>query len=136
MIIVINTNILISALIRDSLSRRIIVGSGLNLVYPEVSMHEVRKYEKMIMEKSGLSKDELDRLLVRLLDYIVLVPTEVIKEHLQKAKSIMHYIDPKDVVFIAAALSFESPIIWSDDKDFDKQDKIKVVKTNQLAKLF
>ena len=136
MIIVIDTNILISALIQDSLTRRIIVGSGMNFVYPEISMHEIRKYEKMIMEKSGLSKDELDRLLVRLLDYIVLVPTEVIEEHLQKAKNIMLDIDPKDVVFIAAALSFENPIIWSDDKDFDKQDKIKVVNTSQLAKLF
>lgn len=136
MIIIIDTNILISALIRDSLTRRIIIGSGMNFVYPEISMNEIRKHEKMIREKSGLTDKELDRLLVSILDYVILVPTEVIKEHLSEAKSIMLDIDPKDVVFIAAALSFENSIIWSDDKDFDKQDKIKIVNTNQLAKLF
>lgn len=136
MIIVIDSNVLISALIRDSLTRRIIIGSGMNFVFPEISLNEIRKHEKLIREKSGLTENELDRLLVRILDYIVLVPIEVIKEHLSEAKSIMLDIDPKDVVFIAAALSFEDSIIWSDDKDFDEQDRIKVVKTKHFAKLF
>ena len=136
MIIVTDSNILISALIKNSLTRGIIIGSGMNFVFPEISLHEIRKHEKTILKKSGLTKNELDRLLARILDYVVLVPTEVIKEHLQEASSIMFDIDPKDVVFIATALSFENPVIWSDDKDFDKQDKIRVVKTKRLAKLF
>ena len=136
MIIVIDTNVLISALIKDSLTRRIIVGYGMNFVYPEISLHEIRKHEKLIIKKSGLTVDEFHRLLARILDYVVLVPTEVIEEHVREAKSIMCDIDPKDTVFIATALSFENAVIWSEDKDFDKQDKIKVVKTRQLAGLF
>ena len=136
MIIVIDTNILISALIRDSLTRRIIIGSGMNFVYPEISLHELRKYKEMILEKSGLTADEFNRLFEGILDYIVIVPTEVIREHLKEAKYIMLDIDPKDVVFVAAALSFENPVIWSDDKDFERQDRIKIVKTKQFARLF
>ncbi|MBN2331140.1 MAG: PIN domain-containing protein [Candidatus Aenigmarchaeota archaeon] len=133
MIIVIDTNVLISAMIKDSLTRRIILGSGLNFCYPEISLHELRKYEKMIIGKSGLEKREFDDLLERMLEYIVLIPTEVIKEHLERAKSIMLKIYPKDVVFIATALAFDNSMIWSDDKDFNKQDTIKIIKTNQFA---
>ncbi len=136
MIVVIDTNILISALIKDSLTRDILIGSGMDFVYPEISLHEIRKHERLIMEKSSLTKNNLDTLLARILDYVVLVPTEVIEEHLDEARKIMLDIDPKDVVFIAAALSFENPVIWSDDRDFDKQDRVRVVKTERLARLF
>jgi predicted nucleic acid-binding protein len=136
MIIVIDTNILISALIKDSITRRIIVGSGMSFCYPEISLHEVRKYKKTIMEKSGLGQKELDLLLDNLLEYVVLIPTELIKEHLDEAKSVMLEIDPKDAVFIAAALAYGNSIIWSDDKDFHRQSRIKVIRTSQFARFF
>jgi predicted nucleic acid-binding protein len=60
----------------------------------------------------------------------------VVEEHLERAKSIMLKIDPKDVVFIAVSLAFENSVIWSDDKDFDRQKDIKVIRTKQFAKLF
>ena len=69
MIIVTDTNILISALIKDSLTRRIIIGSGMNFCYPEISLHELRKHKKMIMDKAGLTKDELEDLLDKILEY-------------------------------------------------------------------
>jgi len=136
MIIVIDTNILISALIKDSITRRLIVSSGMNFCYPEISLHEIRKHKKLIMEKSGLSEKELGSLLERVLEYIVLIPTEVITEHIGEARSVMLKIDPKDVVFIATALSFKNSIIWSDDKDFERQNAIKVITTKQFAKMF
>ena len=53
-----------------------------------------------------------------------------------KAKEIMEDIDKEDVVFIAAALSQENSIIWSDDKHFEKQDKVLVLKTKDMVTLF
>jgi len=136
MIIVIDTNILISALIKDSLTRRIIVSSGMNFCYPEISLHELRRHKNMVMEKSGLDEKEFESLLEKILKYVVLIPTEVIKDHLEKAKDIMSKIDPKDVVFMAVALAFENAVIWSDDRDFEKQISVGVVKTAQFARLF
>ncbi len=49
MIFVIDTNILISALIRDSTTRKIIVKSGWEFYYPEISFHEVRKYKGLVL---------------------------------------------------------------------------------------
>ena len=136
MILVIDSNILISAFIKDSYTRKIIVGSGLNLCFPEVSLGELKKHEKMILMKSGLSKKDYDILVNKLLEYVVLIPDEEFKKHLQEAKETMMEIDPDDVVFIATALAFKNSVIWSDDKDFEKQNKVVVINTNQLIKLF
>jgi len=46
----------------------------------------------------------------------------------------MDKIDPDDTPFIAAALATNSDI-WSDDKHFQKQNKIKVWKTEDLIGL-
>lgn len=48
----------------------------------------------------------------------------------------MFDIDPDDVVFIAADLGINNSIIWTDDKDFDKQTDIRIIKTKELVKLF
>jgi predicted nucleic acid-binding protein len=136
MIVVIDTNVIISALIRDSLTRKVIIESGLNFVYPEISLHELRKHKKTIIAKSGLPERDIDKLLNKLLEYVVLIPTEVVKSHLDEAKLIMQKIDPNDVVFIAAALAFRNAVIWSDDKDFERQKKVRVVKTRDFARVF
>lgn len=135
MIIIIDTNILISALIKDSTVRQILISSGLRFYYPEASFHEVRKYKGMILEKSGLGDAEFERVLGKILEYVALVPTETMNEHLKEARTAMERIDPKDVAFLAAAMSYEPSVIWSDDRDFERQDRIKVVKTAQFVKL-
>jgi predicted nucleic acid-binding protein len=52
--LVIDTNILLSALIKDSTTRKIIIQSEWQLYYPEISFHEVHKYKQLVLEKSGL----------------------------------------------------------------------------------
>lgn len=51
---VIDTNILLSALIRDSTTRKIIIKSGWSFYYPEMSFHEVRKYKGLVLEMSEI----------------------------------------------------------------------------------
>lgn len=136
MIIIVDTNVLISALIRDSVTRKILMYSGLNFYYPEISLHELRKHREMIMRKSGLSSDGYENVLGKILEYVLLIPTEEVKERLEEAKSIMLHIDPDDVVFAAAALAYPDAIIWSDDRHFEGRSKIKVVKTGQFMRLF
>ncbi len=135
MMIVIDTNVLLSALIKDSFTRRIIIFSGFDFVYPESSMKELKKYEKLTLKKSKLTKTEYNKILELLFKNIVLVSEEDVKINLKNAKRIMNKIDPKDTVFVATALIYPNTIIWSDDKDFDKQNKIKVIKTAQFMEL-
>jgi predicted nucleic acid-binding protein len=134
MIVVIDVNVVLSALMKDSTTREIIVKSGFDFCFPEVSLVKIRKYEGLILEKSGLSEREFSQLFDKLLSFIRLIPTEEVKSHWSDAKKIMAHVDVEDVVFVAAALS-QDAVIWSEDRHFEKQTEIIVLKTKDIIGL-
>ena len=130
--IILDVNIILSALIRDSTTRKIILNSEFDFYFPEPSLHKIRKYKSYILEKSGLIEEEYNKIMATLFKYIKLVPTKEIDKNWDEAKKIMEHIDKEDVVFIATALSLPDSVIWSDDRHFEKQDKVKVFKTKDM----
>ena len=80
--LVLDTNILLSALIKDSTTRKIIVESGWKLYYPEMSFHEIRKYKDLVLKKANIAESDYVELLEYLLEYLILIPDEVILKHL------------------------------------------------------
>src|SRR3989338_1005062 len=130
--IILDVNVILSALIRDSTTRKIILNSQFDFYFPEPSLHKIRKYKSYILEKSGLSEEGYHKIIATLFKYIKLVTTEEINKNWDEAKKIMEHIDKEDVVFIATALSIEDSVIWSDDRHFEKQDKVKVLKTEDM----
>src|SRR3989338_167874 len=133
--IVVDTNVLISALIRNSTTRKIMIESDCKFYYPEMSLHEIRNYKALILDKSGMNEVEYDELLNRLLKYVTLITDEQIRSKLKNAEMELASIDPDDAVFLAAALAIGNCIIWSEDKDFENQDRIKILKTKDMLKL-
>ena len=131
--IILDVNVILSALIRDSTTRKIILNSEFDFYFPELSLHKIRKYKDYILEKSGLTEEEYNKIMATLFKYIKLVPTEEIEKNWGEAKKIMEHIDTEDVVFIATSLSIKDSVIWSDDRHFEKQDKLKVLKTKDIA---
>jgi len=136
MIVIVDTNILISALIKDSTTRKIIVESEWDFCYPEISFHEIRKYRQLVLKKSGMDEEEYNHLLSLLLKHIRIIPDEFIYKSLTEAAELLAHIDPDDVVFLSAAISYGDAIIWSDDAHFDKQNRIKNLKTKEIVDLF
>ena len=136
MIIIIDVNVFLSALIKDSTTREIILTYEQEFCFPEKSLQKIRKYKKLIQQKSGLSDLEFLKLFHTLLKFIRIIPDEELLAYWDEAKLIMEHIDPEDVTFIAAALSQEDSIIWSDDRHFEKQDKVITLKTKYLIHLF
>ena len=131
--IILDVNVILSALIRDSTTRKIILNSQFDFYFPEPSLHKIRNYKDYILEKSGLTEEEYNKIMVTLFKYIKLVPTEEIEKNWNEARKIMEHIDKEDVVFIATALSIKDSVIWSDDRHFEKQDKVKVLKTEDMV---
>lgn len=54
---------------------------------------------------------------------------------MEEATKIMGKIDEKDIQFIALSLSIKNDGIWSNDKHFGEQAKIKVHKTIDIRNL-
>jgi len=131
--IVLDTNILMSALIKDSTIRKIIINSPHNFILPEFELEEIYKHKKEILAKSKLSERELDILLLRLLRHIRIAPAGIVIKYKEEANKIMYKIDSNDVPFIATALAFNCPI-WTEDKHFKRQNKVKILSIKDLLK--
>ena len=132
--IVIDTNIFISALIKDGMTRNLIISSKDSLLIPEFEFDEIEKHKKEILEKSKLSESELNNLFSNLLKYVAVIETEKIIRYRGEAFEIIGKIDKDDVIFIATALACNG-MIWSEDSDFQKQNKIKILTTKDMIKI-
>ena len=131
--IVVDTNIFISALIKDGVTRSIILTSGFNFLFPEFEFEEIFNHKSEILKKSELKEEEFNVLLLGLLKKVKIIRTEKIIGYHGKAKKIIGYIDKDDVIFIATALAFGCGI-WSDDKHFKMQRKVEIYTTKEMLK--
>src|SRR3990167_2349888 len=122
---------IISALIKDSSSRKIINKSSLRFIIPEYIFTEIDEHKEDILSKSKMDRNKLDLMFSMIKEKVEIIPESEIK-HRDEAKEIMDKIDPDDTIFVALGLSIKNNGIWSDDKHFEKQDRIKVWKTEDL----
>lgn len=129
--LVVDTNRVIAALVKDSLSRMLLCSTLVTFYTMGFSKQEIMKHKEELLQKTALSESAFDALLARLYSKLRLIPDTIIQPYLQEAEQIMQIIDPDDVQFIAAALAMNSGI-WSDDKHFQKQHRIKVWTTEAL----
>jgi len=132
---VLDTNIVFSALLRDSSTRKIILSDIFNLFTPEFLFTEIKKYEELILKKSGLKKENFDLLLLLLQSHIAVIPCNGFSEYLKDAEEEMKNIDIKDAPFVALALKLKIPI-WSDDLHFKKQKKVFSHTTDEIFTIF
>ena len=136
--IVIDTNILISALIKDdSVTARIIKSGIFEIYYPEDGMFELEKYRDYIIKKrkKALQRKSFDYALSFLLESVNVVPSLLYEDKIREAYEIMRDIDEKDTPFLALALKLQCPI-WSNDGDFEEQNLVEVYKTSYILRKF
>lgn len=131
--LVLDTNILMAALIKKSTTREILIHPEMEYVVPDYCFKGIEKYKEEILRKSEMSEEQLELLLEQLKTKLTIIPTDEIMRK-EEAMKIMDHIDPQDAIFIAIALTIPNQGIWSQDKHFDQQNKIKVWKTKDLIK--
>lgn len=132
---VIDSNVLISALISDSVTRELILEMEDELYSPDFLESEIEKHKDIIKKKSGLSSMELDSLLTILIENVFIAAEETYENKINIADEAIGDTDKKDVPFLALALEKDAAI-WSDDKHFDDQDKVEVWKTEDMVTEF
>ena len=133
--IVVDVNVVLSALIKDAKTREILLTSGFAFYFPESSLHKIRKYKDYIVKKSGLREEDYLLAYGALFQHITLISLEELQKKWEEAKKIMEHIDPEDVNFVAAVLSIDDAVLWSDDTHFERQNTIRVLKMNDILKL-
>lgn len=133
--LVVDTNRIIAALAKDSTSRKILFSDEINFLTAEVTNHEILEHKQELLEKTRLTGDQLNIALSLLFSRILIVSDIVVESKMKEAERIMRTIDPDDTPFIALALAVENDGVWSDDRHFKQQSRIRVWKTKDLLTL-
>lgn len=132
MTLILDTSIIISALIKNSVIREILLFPLSQFYLPEFALEEINRHKSKICELSGMEKEELELLISLILENIEIVSIDDIMPHYDKAVEIIGKVDMGDVPFVALALAMKNDGIWTNDKDFDNIQEIKVWKTSQI----
>ena len=132
--VIVDSNRIISALIKEGVSRKILSSKNIEFFTVDYVTKEISKYKGAIVEKSGMSKEEVDALFTLVMENVNIVPEEDVKSKMKEALDITKDIDAKDAPFIAAALAMPNDGVWSHDKHFEKQAKVKILLAKDLLK--
>jgi len=130
--LVVDTNRIISALIKEGYSRAIICSLSHDFYTLEYVIKEVEKYMDYIVKKSKMTKREVDLLFILFMQNVSIVNDTIVKTELDKATDAMRDIDIWDAPILACALAIPNDGIWTEDKHFDKQNLAKVWHTKDL----
>mgnify|MGYP006282674547 CR=1 FL=1 len=132
--LVLDTNIIISALIRDGITRRIIFSPFIECIIPEHSLKEISKYEKLICEKAKLNNRDFKLILTIIFKKVKIIQKKEYKDKIEKAKTMIK--DIEDTPFIALYLASKADGIWTNDKDFKSRKDLLIFRTKELSKIF
>jgi predicted nucleic acid-binding protein len=133
--LVIDSNRLVAGVLKDSSSRESILSGRFEFYSPDHLVIEVKKYEDYLIQKGRLEHGQFDTLLNALLDNIILVPYEELKDEFEEAIGIMKNIDVKDAPFLAVGMALGLDGIWSEDRHFQGQDRLKVYDTGAMMSM-
>lgn len=131
--LIIDANELFSFFNKKSKARELSLLPKIKLYSPMFVIEEINKYKKDISKKFNLT--ELQFKIIEKLFYNVIniVGIEEFSEFIKEAETISP--DPKDVEYFALALKLNCPI-WSEDKKLKNQDKVEVLSTSEILKIF
>ncbi len=129
--ITIDANILFACLIKDSDTRKLFFSPKFELYAPAFMLTELQKYFQLIKKKSRLSDLDFSNLVARILVQVTIVNDTELAPFVVAASSLTS--DKKDWLYLACAL-YKNTVIWSNDKEFKKQKRVKIFTTGEMLK--
>ncbi|MCL4517800.1 MAG: PIN domain-containing protein [Thaumarchaeota archaeon] len=130
--LVVDTNVLLSALMRNSVTRSILLNPNHKFYVPDFALASSKCFSASSIANSGIPTKDIKLLFNILLVNLEVVPQDEFLKCYSRAEKIMKSIDEKDVPFVALALCVDCEGIWSNDKDMKEQDAVKVWNTAEL----
>ena len=133
--LVADTNRIIAALLRDSVSRKIFYSSKFSLSSVAFARVELKKYESFLLDKTDMKESVFLRFMENLFRRIEWYDeAKISKTNAVRAEVLLREKDEKDIPFLALALELECGI-WTEDRDFQVQRQSKVWSTDELKQM-
>lgn len=133
MLLVVDANVVISALVAKGVSHRVFLLNSLlkkfDFIAPEFLWREVEKHRETLLEETKLSPDEFNEILDFLKEEITIVPAKDFIGFLPEAEKVSP--DPKDKQYFALAIAFNCGI-FSGDLKIKEQSNVKIYSPSEL----
>ena len=130
--LVVDANIVVAALLKDSTSRRLLLRARkIKLYTPEFINEELSKYLGEFSKRLKVKEAELKLAIEQLIlaSKMEVIPLHEYAEFISEAREITP--DVKDAEYFALALKLGCPL-WSQDSKLKKQSKVEVLSTKEL----
>ena len=133
MLIVIDANVLLAAILRDGYTRRLILISNNNFIIPEHIFEETKEHLDELSKRTGISNESIWQTLQEVIKLaeITTIKKEEFQDKLKEAITITPDID--DAHYLALALKKDCPV-WTNDKKLKEQKMVKIITTEELIK--
>ena len=132
MLLVADTNILISFFNEKSTARELVTSTSLDICSPKFALHEINKHKQDILEAFSISDAQFSFILRLMTSAVHFTRTEEYRQFLSRAIRVCD--DKDDIDFFALALKLGCPL-WSNERKLGRQPKVKVFSTAELLEL-
>ena len=122
--IVIDSNRIVAALLRDSTTRGILFNNKFDFVAPEFVKEEIGKHRDELIKKANINSKEFDILISLIFESVTLIPKIEYNKFVDKLKP--EISDPNDIPYLACCIATNSEGVWSHDPHMKEQDEVKV----------
>ena len=129
---VVDTNILFSFFWKNSLTKKLLITTNLELISPEIALKEIKNYKNEIIRKTKISEINFTNEFKKLKLLINFVKKENYGDFIGEAIKISP--DKNDSEFFALCLKHDC-FLWSNDKILKNQEHIKVLSTKEIIEI-
>ncbi|MCR4368755.1 MAG: PIN domain-containing protein [archaeon] len=133
--LVVDANIVIAALVKDSTTRKLLLSEKFELAAPQFLFEELEKHVSEISKKAKVGKIELNKLILHMqkTSKITIYESGGFRGLMKEAQKISP--DKNDSQYFALALHLNCQI-WSNDKEMKNQDKVGIFNTKEILELY
>ncbi len=128
--LVVDTNILLAGVLKPGITQKLLLSEELVLLAPDHCQQEVEKYSDEFAKRMGKSRKEFNSSMALIFSEVRVLPEQEYKYLKKHAMELLG--GNEDWPFMALAMAKQAPI-WSNDKAFKKQSKVKIFTTKELA---
>ncbi len=132
--LVVDANILISGLIKEGITRELMLNNRLELYTSDFIFVEFFKHIKEIAKKANMKTNEFSDMAEILIEEskLKIITKDQVNSFINTANEISPDVD--DVLYFSVALKLNCDI-WSNDKELKKQNIVKVYSTSDLVEM-
>lgn len=133
--IVVDANVVIAALAKQSITKEVLLYPFIDYYTPDFLLEELTKHEEEIIAKMNTDRLGYQKALDIIIKKVKIVKRETYSQYLGQAHEIIGRIDKDDEAYIAVALSIKANGVWSYDPHFKQQKAVRLFSTGELIRI-